>query len=191
MTKEAKANSRLSNNLLLIILVVLILLIIGLIIGIIVGNINKSNDGGSAGGDSNGAVIGAEPGGEFTEYRSEDLQELDQRAEEAEDTETAKGIYEEYINNTADSLARELAKSEYGQYLIKWGMLGSDQDMMDEGLRQLENTNPEGFEIEQQLAYWSGFRQYYESTDNEELYNKYNDIIGEIITNSDMPKGGN
>ena len=194
MVKEAKANSRLSNNLLLIILVVLILLIIGLIIGIVVGNINNNNnidDSGSGGGESTGAAYGAEAGEGYTDYRTEDLQELNQKVNETEDVETARSIYEEYIDSTSDSLNRELAKSEYGIYLVDQGMLNDDQEMMDEGLQQLQGVNPDGFDVEQQLAYWSGFRQYYETTGDEEAYNEYNDKIRDIITNSDMPKGGN
>lgn len=109
---------------------------------------------------------------------------LELNAEAAElPVEEAKLLYEDAISNAATELIREQTKVEYGRYLM-------DHDLAEEGLNKLLTTDDMVLDAGYKILLYAALRDYFYTINNEELAEKYNNMISEATANSDFAAGG-
>lgn len=111
-----------------------------------------------------------------------ELTELNEKAAKVS-VEEARALYETALEEAETDLKREQVRVEYGRYLM-------NHDLTEDGLNKLLNTNDEILGADYKMLLYAGLRDYFSSIGNEELYNKYNDAIGEAIKDSNYAAGG-
>lgn len=143
----------------------LVVLVAALVVGIVIVNVNQK------------------PERTYPDrIHTEEMSELNEQAA-ALSIEEAKALYEEVINNASTELVREQAQTEYGRYLM-------DHDLTEEGLNKLLTVDDSVLGPAYKMLLYASLRDYFETINNEELFIKYNNMIGEAIKDSDYAAGG-
>ena len=171
--KIGASNSKQQNKLLLIIFIILGLIIIGLIVGIIIIKLSSAD-------------VDTEPDTPtettIPSKHSSDFEEINRKAENMS-LDEAKQLYEQIINKAESEIEKSEAKIEYGRFLL----LFNQPELAIEQLGEIDDTIlNSGYKI---LLY-SGLRDYYAQTNNEALYEEYNNKISGIMKNSEYEAGG-
>ena len=110
------------------------------------------------------------------------LEELNKQAAELP-VEEARLLYESAIENATTDLEREQTKTEYGRYLL-------NHNLDEEGLNKLLSVDNNILGANYKMLLYAALRDYFEKIDNTELYEEYNNMIGEAIKNSEYAIGG-
>ena len=97
--------------------------------------------------------------------------------------EEAKALYEEAISTAATELEREQVRVEYGQYLMKQGLV-------EEGLNKLLTVDDQVLGAAYKMLLYGELRDYFGRIGNDELFGKYNNMISETMRDSKYAAGG-
>ena len=169
MNKLAKRASK-NNVLLIVILSVLVLIIIGWAVWLAFIFLGEKE------------VDGGETGTYPQSMHSPSLEEINELAKTLPESQ-ARALYLEAIDNATSKAGRSEARVEYGRYLFAHGY---DSEMLDQFGQVDEDAIDAGYKI---LLY-SSLVSYYGALGDKPTSDAYNDMLKEVIKDSNYAAGG-
>ena len=168
---EDGANKPKKKKWLVSVFVALSLIIVGVVVFLIITKVIPFSDGQTSNSESSAPLM-----------HSEDMDELNRKARKM-DFDSAKELYEQTIESIESEPEKSESRIEYGKFLLFY-----DED--DLAIGQFNRVDETVLDSGYKILYYVGLRDYYESINDEVLYEDYNNKVREAITNSDYASGG-